>query len=196
MSGLRSERWPDGYLYQSVLRAEVAARYGLRFDPIVNGQAEIAGVPTELLDQFSKRAREIEAEMGDKLADFAQREGRDPTDFEYAANTRSPTAHECGGAGAQLRDLEGVAYDAGRLCHALEEWKYWANGRNLDNAALAEIAATLSEIGDYAVGRSHSEVPHFARRCGAVDVFAIWDYRVGQASAYVPISRRSCQSTQ
>ena len=68
-----------GYLYQSVLRAEVTARYGVVFDPIVNGQAEIAGVPSELLDQFSKRAREIDTEMGDKLADFAQREGRDPT---------------------------------------------------------------------------------------------------------------------
>ena len=48
-----------GYLYQSVLRAEVTARYGVVFDPIVNGQAEIAGVPTELLEQFSKRSREI-----------------------------------------------------------------------------------------------------------------------------------------
>ena len=77
-----------GYLYQSVLRAEVTARYGVVFDPIVNGQAEIAGVPTELLDQFSKRAREIDTEMGDKLADFLHREGRDPSGFEYAAMER------------------------------------------------------------------------------------------------------------
>ncbi len=77
-----------GYLYQSVLRAEVTARYGVVFDPIVNGQAEIAGVPAELLDQFSKRAREIDAEMGDKLAEFVQREGRDPSGFEYAAMER------------------------------------------------------------------------------------------------------------
>ena len=33
-----------GYLYQSVLRAEVTARFGVVFDPIVNGQAEITGV--------------------------------------------------------------------------------------------------------------------------------------------------------
>ncbi len=64
-----------GYLYQSVLRAEVTARYGVVFDPIVNGQAEIAGVPTELLEQFSKRSREIGTEMGDKLADFLDRRG-------------------------------------------------------------------------------------------------------------------------
>ena len=77
-----------GYLYQSVLRTEVAHRYGVVFDPIVNGQAEIAGVPSELLDQFSKRAREIGVEMNDKLADFHDREGRDPSAFEYAAMER------------------------------------------------------------------------------------------------------------
>jgi conjugative relaxase-like TrwC/TraI family protein len=77
-----------GYLYQSVLRAELTRRYGVVFDPIVNGQAEITGVPSELLDQFSKRAREIGLEMNDKLADFHDREGRDPTDFEYAAMER------------------------------------------------------------------------------------------------------------
>jgi len=77
-----------GYLYQSVLRAELTHRYGVVFDPIVKGQAEIAGVPSELLDQFSKRAREIGFEMNDKLADFHDREGRDPTDFEYAAMER------------------------------------------------------------------------------------------------------------
>jgi len=77
-----------GYLYQSVLRAELSRRYGVVFEPIVNGQAEIAGVPTELLDQFSKRAREIGFEMNDKLADFCSREGRDPSAFEFAAMER------------------------------------------------------------------------------------------------------------
>jgi conjugative relaxase-like TrwC/TraI family protein len=77
-----------GYLYQSVLRAEVTDRYGVVFDPIVNGQAEIAGVPSELLDQFSKRAREIGFEMNDKLVEFLIREGRDPSAFEYAAMER------------------------------------------------------------------------------------------------------------
>ncbi|MFT4773386.1 MAG: conjugative relaxase-like TrwC/TraI family protein [Ilumatobacter sp.] len=77
-----------GYLYQSTLRAEVTHRYGVVFDPIVNGQAEIAGVSSELLDQLSKRAREIGYEMDDKLADFHIREGRDPSAFEYAAMER------------------------------------------------------------------------------------------------------------
>ena len=77
-----------GYLYQSVLRAEVTARFGMVFQPIVNGQAEIAGLGDGLLEQFSKRADQIGVEMGDKLADFRTREGRDPTTFEYAAMER------------------------------------------------------------------------------------------------------------
>jgi conjugative relaxase-like TrwC/TraI family protein len=85
---LKKHQQAFGYLYQSVLRAEVTDRYGVVFDPIVNGQAEIAGVPSELLAQFSKRAREIDVEMGDKLADFLEREGRDPSGFEYAAMER------------------------------------------------------------------------------------------------------------
>ena len=31
----------------------------------------------------------------------------------------------------QFNDLEGVARDAGRLCHALDQWKHWANGRTV-----------------------------------------------------------------
>jgi len=90
LDGLTLKKYQQafGYLYQSVLRAEVADRYGVVFDPIVSGQAEIAGVPGELLDQFSKRAREIGNEMNDKLADFHKREGRDPSAFEYAAMER------------------------------------------------------------------------------------------------------------
>ena len=34
-----------GGLYQSVLRAELSHRYGVAWEPIVNGQAELAGMP-------------------------------------------------------------------------------------------------------------------------------------------------------
>lgn len=40
-------------------------------------------------------------------------------------------------------DLEGIAEGANDLCHALDQWKAWANGRNLANTALVEVAATL-----------------------------------------------------
>lgn len=81
-----------GGLYQSVLRAELTHRYGVAFAEIVNGQAEIAGAPTELLEQFSKRAAQVRGELQIKVAEFRQREGRHPTRFEHAALEREAAA--------------------------------------------------------------------------------------------------------
>ena len=77
-----------GGLYQSVLRAELTHRYGVVIEPIVNGQAEIAGVPIELLGTFSKRAVEIDTAMVDALDEFERREQRDPTRQEVAVMER------------------------------------------------------------------------------------------------------------
>ena len=96
-----------GGLYQSVLRAEVTARFGAAWGEIVNGQAEIAGVPDELLEQFSKRTAQVDAVFQAKLAKFWTREGRDPTakergalGREAAADTRS---HKTGNGVDSLR---------------------------------------------------------------------------------------------
>jgi conjugative relaxase-like TrwC/TraI family protein len=81
-----------GGLYQSVLRAELTHRYDVVFGPIVNGQAEIAGVPAELLAVFSKRSAEIDTVMADKVAEFYTREGCDPTRQEVATMQRQAAA--------------------------------------------------------------------------------------------------------
>jgi conjugative relaxase-like TrwC/TraI family protein len=85
---LKKHQQAFGYLYQSVLRAEVTHRFKMVFESIVNGQAEISGLPDGILEQFSKRSDQIGVEMGDKLAEFHTREGREPTTFEYAAMER------------------------------------------------------------------------------------------------------------
>lgn len=77
-----------GGLYQSVLRAELTHRYGVAWGPIVKGQAEILGMPAELLDAFSKRSRQVDNLLAAKVKEFKGREGRDPTRWERAALTR------------------------------------------------------------------------------------------------------------
>ena len=67
-----------GGLYQSVLRAELTARFGVGWERIVHGQAEIAGMPAELLAVFSKRTADIDAALADKVDDFRHREGPRP----------------------------------------------------------------------------------------------------------------------
>ena len=82
-----------GGLYQSVLRAELTERYRVAFDPIDKGQAEIAGMPDGLLEQFSKRTAQVEHALQTKLAEFWAREGRDPT----PKGTRCARPRGCGG---------------------------------------------------------------------------------------------------
>ena len=81
-----------GGLYQSVLRAELTHRYGITWGPIVNGQAEITGIPPELLEVFSKRTAQVDAALADTIEQFRTREGRDPTRWERAAMTREAAA--------------------------------------------------------------------------------------------------------
>ena len=81
-----------GGLYQSVLRAELTHRFGVEWGPLLTGQAEIAGVPDELLDVFSKRSAAISGAMAAKLDEFRQREGREPSRFERAALEREASA--------------------------------------------------------------------------------------------------------
>ncbi len=81
-----------GGVYQSVLRAELADRFGVRFGPIVKGQAEIDGMPQELLDVFSKRAAQVDEALAVKEDEFRDREQREPTRFEHAAMQRETAA--------------------------------------------------------------------------------------------------------
>jgi conjugative relaxase-like TrwC/TraI family protein len=57
-----------GYLYQAVLRGQLTSRLGVGWGPARNGTAEITGMPTELLREFSTRRRAIEDELSRKGA--------------------------------------------------------------------------------------------------------------------------------
>ena len=58
----------------------------------MNGQAEIAGTPAELVEVFSKRTAQVDAALAVKVDAFREREGRDPTRSERAAITREAAA--------------------------------------------------------------------------------------------------------
>jgi conjugative relaxase-like TrwC/TraI family protein len=49
-----------GYLYQAHLRHLLTARLGVEWRPVVNGMADVAGVPQAVIDEFSQRRDEIE----------------------------------------------------------------------------------------------------------------------------------------
>ena len=115
-----------GGLYQSVLRSELTHRFGVGWGPIVNGQAEIAGIPKDLLAVFSKRAAAIDVALAAKLDEFRHREGRDPSPKERAAMDREASADTRGRkSGLGVADLatrwQGEAADVGWTVEQLVE---------------------------------------------------------------------------
>ncbi|MGH9010237.1 MAG: MobF family relaxase, partial [Acidimicrobiia bacterium] len=50
-------------VYQATLRHLAERRLGLEADPVINGWADVAGVPREVVEHFSKRSDEIAAEL-------------------------------------------------------------------------------------------------------------------------------------
>jgi conjugative relaxase-like TrwC/TraI family protein len=89
---LKQHQRTFGGLYQSVLRSELTAKFGVGWGPIVQGQAEIAGLDPELLAAFSKRAAQVDVETDARVGEFEAREGRAPSRFERAAIEREAAA--------------------------------------------------------------------------------------------------------
>jgi conjugative relaxase-like TrwC/TraI family protein len=141
-----------GGLYQSVLRAEVTARFGATWTDIDKGQAEIAGIPDELLAVFSKRTAQVDAALAAKLAEFYTREGRDPTPKERGALGREAAAdtrrHKTGAATPDLRaiwtaEAAAVGVDADSLTAGIV-----AAGRERPYVGRVTVAEVIDELGE------------------------------------------------
>jgi len=163
------ERWPAldarflkrhqrtlGGLYQSVLRSELAHRYGFAFEPIVNGQAELAGVPDELLTVFSKRTAEIDTVMAGRVAEFYRREGCDPTRQELAAMQRQAAAdsraRKTGRTADEMRSLWRV--EAATVGVAPTSLRRSIDAAAADHPATTPELTTTAVIGAFALGAS------------------------------------------
>lgn len=113
-----------GGIYQSVIRNELTHQFGFEWEPIVNGQAEIAGLPKDVLRTFSKRTIQMEDALQPKIDDFIEREARDPSAGELAKMTREAVIHtRRKKSGAGVADLTtrwvGEARDLGWSGHDL-----------------------------------------------------------------------------
>ncbi len=72
-----------GMIYQAALRNEMHQRLGVRFQEVnENGQADVAGVPDELLKVWAKRTAKIDAEAEPKIAEYEKLLGRTLTASE------------------------------------------------------------------------------------------------------------------
>jgi conjugative relaxase-like TrwC/TraI family protein len=79
-----------GVLYQAALRTELHSRLGVVFGASsAHGQAEILGVPQEVMAAWSKRTAQIDAEAAPVIADYEATLGRALTRNERAAVTKT-----------------------------------------------------------------------------------------------------------
>jgi conjugative relaxase-like TrwC/TraI family protein len=67
---LHRELKPAGLVYHAALRAESETRLGVVWGPVDrNGQADIVGVPEELVSRYSKRRKAVEADAKDHITE-------------------------------------------------------------------------------------------------------------------------------
>jgi conjugative relaxase-like TrwC/TraI family protein len=110
-----------GAVYQAALRSELTRAGGVRWGPVVKGQAEIEGMQ-ELVDAFSRRHRAVMRLAERKLAAWGERHpGREPTERERSVMIQQ--------AARESRPAKQRAYDAEQL---REAWLRIANQRDFD----------------------------------------------------------------
>jgi len=79
-----------GMIYQNALRNEMHVRLGVAFETVSdNGQAEILGVPADLLRLWSRRAAAIDAEAAPKIAEYEKLLGRTLSPAERVVVTKT-----------------------------------------------------------------------------------------------------------
>ena len=69
-------------IYHAMLRSQLTARLSVEWEPVINGIAEIAHVPQDVLEEFSTRTADVQRRIDEKLDRFIDRFDRDPTPRE------------------------------------------------------------------------------------------------------------------
>src|SRR5450631_4386092 len=184
-----------GVLYQTALRAELHSRLGVQFGaPSAHGQAEILGVPKEVIAAWSKRTAQIAAEATPVIADYEATLGRALTRNERAAVTKT--------AVLKTRDAK---EPAGSVSVLHERWSTEAaalgwGAESLHTAVTAPtkpFAAGVTPVTQpfaVAVAPSHSELAVLAagRRRG---VFSRVDLTIENAAA-LPVLPETAEQTR
>jgi conjugative relaxase-like TrwC/TraI family protein len=142
-----------GMIYQAVLRAELTASLGVGWTEVdEHGQAEVDGVPDDLLDRWSKRSIESDVLVEEWVSDFVLREDRDPTSTEIRRMRQAATLHTRTAKGdVKLSDETLLGRWAADADSAGLGFASWARGLDAgeavpvltDEAAVAAVTSTL-----------------------------------------------------
>jgi conjugative relaxase-like TrwC/TraI family protein len=154
-----------GVLYQAALRAELHTRLGVVFGaPSAHGQAEILGVPTEVMTAWSKRTAQISAEAAPVIADYEATLGRDLTRNERAAVTKTAVLKTR--QGKEPASSETVLHDRWQTEAAALGW-----GAEALHAAVTAAARPFAK--PFAVGVTPVTQPFAVESTAVTEPFAV-----------------------
>ena len=140
-----------GTVYQAALRTELSGRLGVVWQPVDrNGQADLVGVPRELLGHFSQRRRQVSAAGAARIAAWENQLGRSLIDAERAVQyqlaayeTRPAKSHGAADEGTLAGRWRAEATAIG---HSAETWMDDAVGRRPARAPLWDNASLVAEV--------------------------------------------------
>jgi conjugative relaxase-like TrwC/TraI family protein len=125
-----------GFVHEAVFRAELSKRLGISWTEAHNGIAEIDGVPRPVIDAFSRRRAEIDAQVNAwgrdtaKARQSAAVQTRKRKDYAVTPERLAPEWRER--AASLGLDAARVAEIVGRRCHR----------RRLDDSLIAKLASS------------------------------------------------------
>lgn len=153
-----------GMIYQAALRSEIHSRTGLVFDVADNnGQAEITGVPSELLKMWSKRTAQIAPEAAAKISEYENSLGRSLTSGERAAvikeavlRTRPGKAHHDAGTlpDRWVTEAAAAGFDPGQVADAVRAAARDAVRQASRQLLEADVAVTVGAVAAAAASRA------------------------------------------
>jgi len=157
-----------GMLYNATLRVELSARLGVGWDAVDrNGQADIAGVPKEIIDLFSKRRHDVDRRAAQRIATLEARLGRTLTDPERAEQyqratyaTRQAKTHEDEATldGRWRTEADAAGWDPARWLPDTLGWGCPSIERCQDAAEPATVAEIVAELAEARSTWSRAEV--------------------------------------
>jgi conjugative relaxase-like TrwC/TraI family protein len=134
---LKYQQRSIGWVYDAALRAELTARVGLTWGPVVDGHADIVGIPDELVTEFSQRSTQVDDKLRELIARWANdHEGVDPDARTIARLERK--------AVVSSRPDKQTALDAESL---RTQWRVRAAALGFDALSLPSIQCGLLGLG-------------------------------------------------
>jgi conjugative relaxase-like TrwC/TraI family protein len=134
---LKYQQRSIGWVYDAVLRAELTARLGVTWSPVIDGHADIVGIPDELLVEFSQRSTQVNDKLRELIARWpAEHDGADPDARTIARLERA--------AVVASRPDKQTALDAEAL---RAEWRGRAAALGFDALSLPATRHTMPRLG-------------------------------------------------